>query len=133
MSELRIDENGTPYLEIPWNLKRNGARVQVIVPRHGDRGLQERAAGAGDHQGASVRADDGVRQVRHRAAAGAGAEVRPVGGRPDVGARESLSGGGQGGVQGNRAGEPDAQEGVLRFPRRLGGTEASTNRIIPHR
>ena len=32
MSELRIDENGTPYLEIPWNLKRNGARVQVVVP-----------------------------------------------------------------------------------------------------
>ena len=31
MSELKIDENGAPYLEIPWTLKRNGARVQVIV------------------------------------------------------------------------------------------------------
>ena len=31
MSVLKIDENGTPYLEIPWVLKRNGARVQVIV------------------------------------------------------------------------------------------------------
>ena len=31
MSELKIDENGAPYLEIPWTLKRNGARVHVIV------------------------------------------------------------------------------------------------------
>ena len=31
MSELKIDENDAPYLEIPWTLKRNGARVQMIV------------------------------------------------------------------------------------------------------
>ena len=32
MSELKVDENGTPYLEIPWTLKRNGTRMQVVVP-----------------------------------------------------------------------------------------------------
>ena len=32
MSEIKVDENGTPYLEIPWTLRRNGFRVQLIVP-----------------------------------------------------------------------------------------------------
>jgi len=32
MSEIKVDDNGTPYLEIPWMLKRNGMRVQMIVP-----------------------------------------------------------------------------------------------------
>ena len=32
MSEIKVDENGVPYLEIPLALRRNGFRVQLIVP-----------------------------------------------------------------------------------------------------
>ena len=32
MSEIKVDENGVPYLEIPWTLRRSGFRVQLIVP-----------------------------------------------------------------------------------------------------
>ena len=80
MSEIKVDENGVPYLEIPWTLRRNGFRVQLIVPEMDTDEFRNAPLGAGDHQGTSVRAVHGVRQVRHGLAALAGAASRPLGG-----------------------------------------------------
>ena len=32
MSEIRMDEQGTAYMEVPWMLQKRGSRVRTVVP-----------------------------------------------------------------------------------------------------